>query len=312
MRVTLLGPQRSPSLRSVVRSLEETGPIATVTAGWQEREPDDAELDQQVDSRGINLSLYGRWLDVQEHDLEFAAAERDRRRVLGEVQELYLIRLDHALRAAYAIGRRGEGRRADAGRNDLVEEAFTEAVDAVRDLDAAHLRRIDEVNTEFYDRWRPHHRPQIARHRAEVAAVLQEAAVLVVAGGHVDALATVLHLFNVAAALHTPVIAWSAGAMALTEKVVLFHDRTPQGPTPAEIFDRGMGVIRGVVVLPDARRRLIVDDPIRMSALARRFAPAECVILDPGVRLDLPPAGGLPPGARVIDPEGRIVALEAA
>ena len=42
--VTLLGPQRRPTLDHV---LQPTGPdalVATVTAGWQERERDDAEL----------------------------------------------------------------------------------------------------------------------------------------------------------------------------------------------------------------------------------------------------------------------------
>ena len=42
----------------------------------------------------------------------------------------------------------------------------------------------------------------IAEHRAEVSAVLAEAAALVVTGGHVGVLAEVLHLFNVAAALN--------------------------------------------------------------------------------------------------------------
>ena len=41
----------------------------------------------------------------------------------------------------------------------------------------------------------------IAEHRAEVSAVLADAAALVIAGGHVGVLAEVLHLFNVAAAL---------------------------------------------------------------------------------------------------------------
>ena len=50
-----------------------------------------------------------------------------------------------------------------------------------------------------------------------------------------------------------------------------------------------------MVPLPHMRRRLRVDDPIRMSVLARRFAPARCVVLDDGVRVPLAPDGGLPP-----------------
>jgi hypothetical protein len=48
-----------------------------------------------------------------------------------------------------------------------------------------------------------------------------------------------------------------------------------------------------------------------MSVLARRFAPAHCVVLDDGVRVRLTD-GNLPPDARVVDHDGRIAPLEAA
>ena len=48
-------------------------------------------------------------------------------------------------------------------------------------------------------------------------------------------LAHTLHLFDVAATATSPVIAWSAGAMALTDRIVLFHDRSPQGPGHPEV-----------------------------------------------------------------------------
>ena len=68
----------------------------------------------------------------------------------------------------------------------------------------------------------------------------------------------------------------------------------------------------GVVALPHARRRLRVSDPIRMSVLARRFAPARCLVLDDVTRVPLDEDGGLPPDARVLDLEGHIATLEAA
>jgi hypothetical protein len=106
------------------------------------------------------------------------------------------------------------------------------------------------------------------------------------------------------------VIAWSAGAMALTERVLLFHDRAPHGPAHAEFLDAGLGWIPGCVLLPHARRRLRTGDAERMAELARRAAPARCVVLDDGARLDLSEAGVLPPSARVIGADGRIAALE--
>ena len=94
--------------------------------------------------------------------------------------------------------------------------------------------------------------------------------------------------------------------MALTERVMLFHDRAAHGPSHAEFADVGLGWVPGVVVLPHARRRLRVDEPGRMAELAFRAAPARCVVLDDGTRLDLGPDGGLPPDALVVGSDGRL------
>ena len=79
-----------------------------------------------------------------------------------------------------------------------------------------------------------------------------------------------------------PVIAWSAGAMALTSRVVLFHDFAPHGSHEAEVYDRGLGRVPGVVALPHARRRLRLDDRARSAVLARRFAEHRLLLLDDG------------------------------
>jgi hypothetical protein len=314
VRVILLGPQRRPTVDAVARSLSLEGsrvPIATVTAGWQEREPDDAELGTLLGGRAVNLSLYRRWLDVQDRDPQYAAAERGLAGTLAGLQDLYLLRLNYALRAVYAVQRRSAG--------DLGTDALAEAIAAVRELDTAHLRRVDTVRREFFQLMPPHDRPVIAGHRAAVAGLLGEACALVIAGGHVGVLAEVLHLFNVAAALallpgarHLPVIAWSAGAMALTDRIVLFGDRSPQGPGHPEVYGSGLSVLRDVVLLPHARARMVLDDTPRMAVFARRFAPARCVLLDIGARIELDGDGGWPPGVRVIAEDGRVTSREAA
>jgi hypothetical protein len=305
VRVTLLGPQRRPTLEAVVRSQHLEGPIATITAGWQEREPDDAELSQLLGGRDVSLSLYRRWADVQERDQEFAAAERRLQAVLEELREIYLLRLDHGLQAVYALQRR-------SGRDQLLPGAVAEAIAAVRELDAAHLRHVSDVRGEFYQRWQPHGRAVIAQHRDAVSALLRDTAAVVIAGGHVGILADVLHLFNIAAALRSPVIAWSAGAMALTDRIVLFYDRAPQGPGHPEVYGSGLSVLRQVVPLPHARARMLLDDAPRMAVFARRFAPARCVPLETGSRIDTDSAGGCPPGTRVLAADGHMIALEAA
>src|SRR6266702_3824507 len=143
------------------------------------------------------------------------------------------------------------------------------------------------------------------QHRGEVAGLLGAAAAVAIAGGHVGVLAEVLHLLNIAPALRSPVIAWSAGAMALTDRIVLFGDRSPQGPGHAEVYGSGLSLLRDVVLLPHARARLLLDDTPRMAVFARRFAPARCVLLETGTRIEVPD-GGWPPGTRVLGEDGHV------
>jgi hypothetical protein len=295
VRALVLGPQRRPTLAAVARTLDLAGPVVTVTAGWQDREPDDAELDALLDGRSSNLRLYSRWQDVLARDADYAAAERDYRAARREQRELYLIALDGALRALHEVARHG---------GDAVSAARADAEYVVRLVDERHLARVREARVDFEAAVRPAERDLVARHRADVAEVVTAASALVVAGGHVDDLLHVLRLFAVPAP--AVVIAWSAGAMALTERVLLFHDRTPHDGSHAEFLDYGLGWLRGCVLLPHARHRLRTDDPRRMAELARRAAPARCVILDDGVRLDLGSGDVLPPDARVVTGEGCI------
>ena len=154
MRVILLGPQRSPTVGALVRSLPPDGPVATITAGWQEREPDDNELSALLGTRDINLGLYRRWLDTAERDPEYARGERRLQQLMAERQELYLLRLDHALQAVYALQHYREPADAQRGQT-LRSEALTEAIAAVRELDQAHLRHVNTMRGEFFAALRP-------------------------------------------------------------------------------------------------------------------------------------------------------------
>jgi hypothetical protein len=79
--------------------------------------------------------------------------------------------------------------------------------------------------------------------------------------------------------------------MVVAERVVLFHDSPPQGAGNAEVLDAGLGRCKGLVPLPHASRRLRLNDPVRVSIMARRFRPDHCITLDPG-------AGYFPDGKR--------------
>ena len=308
--VTVLGPQRRPTVHHVVRGLRLDGPVAIITAGWQERESDDEELRQLVGGAQadavINLRLRARWLEVLDQDRELAEAERAHDAALAELRHLYLLQLEHALAAVYDMAHRSHAR------PRLRERALGDALEAVRLLDAQHLARVAELQAAFWDAWRPQEHPAIAAHREQVHGALRQAVGIVLAGGHIGELLRVLHLFHVQPHLPRSVVAWSAGAMALTERVVLFHDFVPHGMAATEVHGDGLGAVRGAVLLPHPRRRLRVDDRVRMAVLARRFAPARCVMLDDGVRVSFGADADLPSDARVVTPDGAITPAGAA
>jgi hypothetical protein len=148
-RLIVLGPQRRPTLDATTRGLQLTGPMCTVTAGWREREPDDAELDALVGGRSINLRLYRRWLEVLEHDPEYAAAEREHRAALAEQQELYEVQLGGVLGALREVTRYG------GSRAEIRETALADAEAAVRLVDDRHLQRVARSRAAFEAAWRP-------------------------------------------------------------------------------------------------------------------------------------------------------------
>ncbi len=283
--VILLGPQRlQPILKHAVADVDALvggrGRLAVVTAGWEERELEIQELDAHVGGRATNLEIFHRVEDIFRRDPEILAGMRRRHDALRELQELYRLRLNHGLLAVRELLAR-------QGNATLLAAERAAAIDAVRALDAAHLRRVAEVDAEFEARTRPGERKVVVEHRRELARILAECSILCLAGGHVGVLLHRLRLFDVLG-LHgaRPVIAWSAGAMACCERIVLFHDSPPQGAGDAEVYERGLGLVPGVVALPHARARLLLDDRQRVSLFAKRFAPAQAFALDPTHRLD--------------------------
>ena len=307
-QVVLLGPQRfRPSLRDTVRSLGVEGPVAVVTAGWQERESEDKELEAHLDCEVVDLLLYHRYDDVLSRDPELRAALRERQNRLKELQELYRLRLGHMLQAARELMAR-------EGRGLFLREQRQAAIRAVRTLDRQHLRRLSRIHEEFAWQWQPAERAPVAHHRRQLAGMLGRASVLAIAGGHVSVLLNRLRLFDLLPLVAgRPIVAWSAGAMALADRVVLFHDSPPQGAGNAEVLDRGLGWCRGIVPLPHARRRLRLDDPVRVALFARRFSPSTCVILDETARLAWDgERWRAAPGTRALLRAGRVRAMAAA
>ncbi len=283
------------------------GPVALVTAGWEEAERNDADLDRALGGGTRNLGLFGRRLDILESDAEYADELRRVRGLTTQLREVYLVQLRHVLRGVEAV------RQHDAGARRLSGVQLDEAIETVRALDERHATRLEAVLGEFYTAHPPHQRASIAAHRDQLAAMVADCAAVVIAGGHVGVLTECLHVCNVGAMLAgRPVVAWSSGAMAIAERVMVVDDHD-LGGRPDEVLGAGIGVVRGVVPLPAARSRLRIDDRNHLALLARRLAPRATVLLDEGDRVAFD--GGVPDlrTARVVAPDGTVrTAAEAA
>lgn len=282
-RLILLGPQhQETNLGEVAADLNLKGPVAVITAGWQEREAEVAELEAHLGVKTINLMLHQRGEAIFEEDEEYREAHRANMTVVKRLQDLYRVRLTHYMDAVRQVIHRESKFSEDVWSPEL-EDAF----EVVRRLDDHHLRRINEVHDSFQENWPIADRPCILHHLNELADTLERCDAVVVAGGHVAVLLNRLRLLNLAPILgEKDVIAWGAGAMCLGPQVVLFHDSPPQGSGYAEMFEAGLGLYRNVLPLPHADRRLLLDDTDRVTLFARRFRGQKCLTLVTGSRLD--------------------------
>jgi hypothetical protein len=318
--LALLGPQRpDPILAEVLDELQVDGPLALISAGWQEREAEDGELAAHVARPGrcrsvVNLRLFERSEEVFRADPGLFQTLFERQDRLLELQELYRLRLACACEAAHGMFTK-------EGDPELLEPERAAAIEVLRALDHHHLERVGQILASFDERLgeeRLARHRALARHRRQVRAIVAGSRALLIAGGHLVVLLNRIFLFGIGdllAALPAgaPVVAWSAGAMVLTPRVVLFHDDPPQGPGHPEVLVQGLGAAPGVLLLPHAARRLRLDDPLRVRLLARRFAPLLPVALDGGSSLGLED-GRLRSarGARLLTPDGTVEELEPA
>ncbi|HUS32344.1 MAG TPA: Type 1 glutamine amidotransferase-like domain-containing protein [Kofleriaceae bacterium] len=278
--VVLLGPQGTqPTAGGVLAELGVRGKVALVRAGYQERESEDADMVASLGVPAVNLKLHARSIEVFREDTELTTAYSARQQRLRHIQAFYRVRLDKIEDAAKNISvRYVEG--------ELLEMEEKVTVDQFRHIDADHIERCNAVRYEFDKNWRFVDRPVIARHREELRKELATCDALVIAGGHVASLLNRLAMFGVLElAAGKPIVAWSAGAMVLTERIVLFHDYPPYGSDIAQVLDAGFAIAPGLVVLPDPHRRVNFDAKAGIQRFARRMAPATCVAMDHGSRV---------------------------
>ncbi len=278
--VTLLGPQdERPTLAEHLETQGIEGRIATITAGWQEREDEVQALQTHLGGRSINLRLHARSEEIFQADTALATLHRVRQTELRRLRRLYAIRLNYVMEAALELTQL-------PGEDRILDEQRDAAIKNIQALDAEHILGIRAIHAEYDERLALDKHPEIRRHRDEVAEIVMGCEAIAIAGGHVAVLLNRMRLFDGPhLATSRPIIGWSAGAIILGERLVLYHDSPPQGAGNAEVFEEGLGLVRGIVALPHASKRLLLDDRHRVSRFARRFANARCLAMDAGASL---------------------------
>lgn len=280
----LLGPQR-PTLNLADAFAAEGMPggrVAVISAGWQEAEGDIDDVGQAIDRPLLDLGLYQRADALFEREPGLGDAYRARQDRLQRQQRLYRLRLKQLSLAAREI-------LAAEGDAEMIAAEQRHAIAQLRALDRHHLHRAEAVHRAFDDDYNPSNCRPLAEHVEELRQALDSCGPVLITGGNVVVLINRLRLFGLDTLLRErAVVAWSAGAMALASRIVLFHDRTPQGRRDPEVLGAGLNLVRSFVLLPNAERRLRHRDRLRTGLLSRRFSPDAAVTLDSGslLRLD--------------------------
>ena len=274
----LLGPQR-PVVNldsALARSGIGDGPIGVISAAWQEAEGDIDGMQGLVKNPLSDLHLYQRTEALFAADPRLHQAYRQRQERLKEQQRFYSLRL-RQLKIAARVILRAEGD------PSVVAAERRHAISQLRALDQHHLRQVDKIHARFESAFNVDCNAVLAEHTSACSEALSRFDSVLITGGNVVVLINRLRLFGLGPLLQRKnIIAWSAGAMVLADRIVLFHERMPQGRRDAEIMCRGMAIVPGTVLLPNASGRLKLRDSLRIGLFDRRFSPADCVTLENG------------------------------
>jgi peptidase E len=322
--------------------------VVLVTAGWADAEYEEAHVKRAINEIGlpsrhedghdvtlVNLSLLHDLRDLTRAAPHLAEAWLELRRVVETARTFYLDHNAHTIqlfrrtlgeakkddpaltvpRLAGGEGHHGAGRR--LLRHALSRElrhAF-EALEANDDhlvdlLREVEQRAFDAAGLAYDPAWRE------ARERLERR--ILSASTLLFFGGRLDLLLDALRFFRLRDALSealrrgAQIVAMSAGAMVLCERVIIYDDHAATR-RDFQLYDRGLGLVQDVQLFPHCMERIQTDDPDNLAYLARRFRHHVCVGLNQRsyllFELDARRATsvGEEDGVYVFDPEGRKV-----
>ncbi len=295
--------------------------VVLVTAGWQAEEFGESHLKETLYRIGVparvpgnrhhnvqNLSLYWEFEKFCEKEPELAQLYSDKQAEVKKTMELYRRSNRMALRQLKAqlatvqswypqwsfarlLGRAGTHRGRIDDAQGLAAEELSLELDRIREQDEWLLDRLERLRCAFLSTSKLRENKTWLAKRRLLVRRIRSAATLVFYGGHLAVLLNRLHFFDLGSvfceslAAGATIVARSAGAMALGERVVVYHDEYQDRHHTFEVFGRGVGLLPGLLVLPQHAERIRKGSRDHLTFLARRFPLRACIGLDEGAVL---------------------------
>ena len=285
-QIHVLGPQDpTPNVADAIKIHCPPGPIAVISAGWRYDEDDIGALTRDIDREVYHLPLYEWFDELGAAEPELSGLHRMRRKQILAYKKIYHIQLQAALETWEKV------RKLHRSKPNLYAQDELLACQHIQEIDRTCLQRLDQIRADFTAIQQPWLHESVLPVFEEIAFTLSRCKAVVITGGHVAILRNRLSFFGIQNLLHefiddgNQIYAWSAGAMALTNRIILYHDDPPWKKGYPEIMDYGLGLLDQVVFFPHATTRLELSDPHRIERLARRFAPDSCICLENGAHL---------------------------
>ena len=285
-QIHVLGPQDPiPNIADALKIHCPPGPVALISAGWRHDEDDIASLTRDIDREIYHLPLYEWFDELGGAEPELSGLHRMRRKQILAFKKVYHIQLQAALETWDNI------RRLHRSKPSLYEEDEQLACQYLQEVDRNCLHRLEQIRADFTAIQQPWLHESVLPIFEEIAFTLSRCKSVIITGGHAAILRNRLMFFGLQNLLHefvddgNHIYAWSAGAMALSNRMVLYHDDPPWGNGYPEVMDYGLGLLDQVIFFPHAKARLDLSDPSRIERLARRFSPDSCICIENGAHL---------------------------
>jgi hypothetical protein len=285
-QIHILGPQMPiPNIANVLNSHCRKGPIAVISAGWRYEEGEIQALTRDIQREVYHLPIYEWFDELGAIEPELAGLHRMRQRRIKAYKKVYQLQLRSALevweQTRFLYKKKGA----------IYDQDEQEACQHVRNIDDGCITRLEEIREDFSALHQPWLHETAIPLFERIAYTFSQCSGIILTGGHVPVLRNRLYFFGLEHLLREAldegrqIFSWSAGAMTLTDRIVLYYDDPPLGIRHPEILDTGLGLINDTIFLPHASSRLKLSEPERIERFARRFHPATCICLENGAHI---------------------------